>query len=109
MISEIMADQAGPSGAGNAAVGKTVEETQFLFNTGVACIKVTVAWRGTCIAFGIDPLILVLQANALEMAADIFAQVLRARTARYGGVLERTRTHRKPSLQGNAAVYINKV
>eukprot|EP00889_Picochlorum_renovo_P003205 jgi/Picre1/30235/NNA_005603.t2 len=54
--------QAGPSGAGNAAVGKTVEETQFLFNTGVACIK----------------------ANALEMAADIFAQVLRARTARYG-------------------------
>lgn len=37
-----MADQAGPSGAGNAAVGKTVEETQFLFNTGVACIKVAV-------------------------------------------------------------------
>lgn len=42
IISEIMADQAGPSGAGNAAVGKTVEETQFLFNTGVACIKVAV-------------------------------------------------------------------
>ncbi len=37
-----MADQAGPSGAGNAAVGKTVEETQFLFNTGVACIKVPI-------------------------------------------------------------------
>jgi HAT1-interacting factor 1 len=54
--------EAGPSGAGNKALGKSVEETEELFNTGVACIKT----------------------NALEMAADIFAQVLRARIARYG-------------------------
>merc|ERR1719199_291499 len=53
---------AGPSGAGNDAHGKTVEETEELFSMGVACIKT----------------------GALEMALDIFAQVLRARIARYG-------------------------
>lgn len=35
-----MGDQAGPSGAGNSTLGKSVEETQDLFNTGVACIRV---------------------------------------------------------------------
>ena len=36
----IMDDQPGPSGAGNSTLGKSVEETQELFNTGVACIRV---------------------------------------------------------------------
>lgn len=35
-----MDDQPGPSGAGNSTLGKSVEETQELFNTGVACIRV---------------------------------------------------------------------
>ena len=46
---------AGPSGAGNDEHGKSVEETEELFNMGVACIKT----------------------GALDMALDIFAQVLR--------------------------------
>jgi HAT1-interacting factor 1 len=53
---------AGPSGAGNDEHGKSVEETEELFNMGVACIKT----------------------GALDMALDIFAQVLRSRIARYG-------------------------
>lgn len=35
-----MSEEAGPSGAGKPTLGKSVEETQELFDTGVACIKV---------------------------------------------------------------------
>lgn len=37
---DIMAEQAGPSGAGSALLGRSVEETKELFETGVECIRV---------------------------------------------------------------------
>jgi hypothetical protein len=83
-----MADQAGPSGAGNAAMGKSLEDTQELFNTGVACIKVRAMpdFRSAYVMRVLTAALnFISQTNALEMAADIFAQVLRARTSRYGG------------------------